>query len=631
MNDLTLLSPGIEVFESEVVVTAPDQVENPAGIVINSSWGPVNTVTYCKNKTELYKKFGLIPSISVGKTLASAESFLDYANGLYVLRALPDTAVGTSVGLEYSSYAVDQGDAIQYNSATLGKDPSDFISKGVGSYFAAKYPGSAGNNIQVFLYSYQGAKNLFDGVEIDVYARSILEQIVKNLGVTKSTLLSYFGRIENDSETIESQKWLMVVTENGNIPDPLYSKGRPAGLYIREFTFAESQTMVRPDVGDFVYQEYFNDNFKLVTARRGLTATNELGPLGMFDPIEGVWASNFATFALNGAKDIADGEEILVKTMGMAYDLFVDTPDMEYIISLPYENIDISKGGRISFPPNVDGPLIEEDLYSWAIAKSMYASIASKSTLTLFSVPKSMLGDVNSSEMIVEYLNEIPGIFANYHGYSYTHIDSSWMNYSTSYTTSGAYYSYELPISSSTAGLMSNTKINTNIWSSSAGFTRGVYKPGTTLVNTVTKLDRDTYYPGCINPILQERDSLILFGNKTYTPGKSLGPLTRVEVRMLMIRIEKAVSTYAKTFLFETNNPATRARFKYLVDQYLSTIKSNGGISEYRVIIDETNNTQDTIAANRLLVNVAVKPVKSINFITLNFDIYDSNMSISEA
>lgn len=630
MTDLTLNSPGIEIFESEIVSTSPDQLTNPAGIVINSSWGPLNELTYVSNKKDLFKKFGLISSSTVGKTLASAESFLDYANGLYVVRSGPNTPVGTGVGSEYLSFAVDTGNAIQYNSEVLGSDTKSFIGQSIGRYFAGRYAGTAGNNLQVFVYSYEGAKQLLNGVAIDVYATSVLNQIITNLGVTKSNLLKYFNRIENDNSTIETQKWLFVVTENGNMPDPLYSKGRSSGIYIREFAFLDSQTSIRGNSNDLAYQDYFNSNFNLVTAARGVSIENEYGPLGMFDEDLGVWNQHFRTFSLNGGMDITDDHEALILSMGESYDLFIDDNlDLEYIIALPYENIDISKGGKITYPPSVE-PLPEEDLYTWAICKAIYASIMSKRSITLFSVPKSMLGTVNSSESIVTYLNELPGLFIDYQDYSYSHIDSSWVYYKTSYTTSGVPMTVEIPICSMTAGLMSNTKLTTNIWSSSAGYSRGVYKEGTKLIHPIKKNDRDFYFPGSINPILQEKDSLILFGNKTFTPNKT-GPLSRIEVRLLMIRVEKTISAFAKQFLFETNDSATRARFKYLTDQYLSGIKSSGGITDYKVVVDASNNTQDTISANRLIVNVAIKPVKSINFITLNFDIYNSNLVVGES
>lgn len=630
MSEFTLKSPGIEIFESEIVATSPDQVVNPAGIVVNSTWGPLNKLVYCANKTELFKTFGLISSTTIGKSLMSAENFLDYSNGVYVYRTAPNTPEGTAAGNEFVSYAVDAGDQIAFNETVLGTDPKVTIAQGTGSYFAARHAGSTGNNIQVFLYSYTGARNLLDGTETDIYALEILEKFITNVGTTKANLLKYFGRVENDAATIETQKWLMIVTENGNLPDPLYSKGRPSGLYIREYAFVESQTATRADTEDFIYQEYVNDNFKLITARRGLVVSGEEGPLGVFDDLTGEWASGFATFNLSGAQDTVDTSTDMVKAMGKAYDVFIDDNlELEYIISLPYETVDVSKT-ITSYPPSADEPLADEDLYTWAICKSIYASIMSKRSITLFSPPKSMLGSSTSSSTVVTTLNELPGLMNNYNTYSYAHIDSSWIYHTTSYTQSGIPLTFQIPIASATAGLMSQTKLTNNIWSSSAGYNRGVYKTGTKLVHEVKKTDRDVYFPSAINPILQEKDTLILFGNKTYMPDGA-GPLSRIEVRLLMIRIEKTVSALAKQFLFEGNDEATRARFKYLTDQYLAGIKTGGGLSDYKVVVDETNNSPDTINANRLIVNIAVKPIKSINFITLNFDIYDSNMTIAEA
>ena len=69
----------------------------------------------------------------------------------------------------------------------------------------------------------------------------------------------------------------------------------------------------------------------------------------------------------------------------------------------------------------------------------------------------------------------------------------------------------------------------------------------------------------------------------------------------------------------ENNDNFTRASFRMEVSQYLSTIRSLGGIYDFRVQCDTTNNTPDVIDRNEFVASMFIKPAKSINYIMLNF------------
>ena len=71
--------------------------------------------------------------------------------------------------------------------------------------------------------------------------------------------------------------------------------------------------------------------------------------------------------------------------------------------------------------------------------------------------------------------------------------------------------------------------------------------------------------------------------------------------------------------MFEFNDEFTRAEFVGVVEPFLRDIKGRRGITDFRVICDETNNTGAVIDRNEFVATVLVKPARSINYVTLNF------------
>ena len=69
---------------------------------------------------------------------------------------------------------------------------------------------------------------------------------------------------------------------------------------------------------------------------------------------------------------------------------------------------------------------------------------------------------------------------------------------------------------------------------------------------------------------------------------------------------------------FENNDSFTRSSFRMETSQYLAGIKALGGVYDYRVVCDTTNNTGAVIDRNEFVASIYIKPARSINFITLN-------------
>jgi phage tail sheath protein FI len=87
----------------------------------------------------------------------------------------------------------------------------------------------------------------------------------------------------------------------------------------------------------------------------------------------------------------------------------------------------------------------------------------------------------------------------------------------------------------------------------------------------------------------------------------------------LFITLEKSISRAARFSLFETNDAFTRSQFISIVEPFLRDVQGRGGITDFLVVCDSTNNTPQIIDSNQFVGDIYIKPARSINFIQLNF------------
>ena len=124
---------------------------------------------------------------------------------------------------------------------------------------------------------------------------------------------------------------------------------------------------------------------------------------------------------------------------------------------------------------------------------------------------------------------------------------------------------------------------------------------------------RDTLYENSINPITFIPGSGILnYGNKTTYTGSSLD---RINVARLIAFIRGRLEVIGKNFVFEPNDQTTRDEIKNSVESLMIDLVAKRGIYDYLVVCDTSNNTPTRIDANELYVDVAIEPVKSVEFI----------------
>lgn len=134
-------------------------------------------------------------------------------------------------------------------------------------------------------------------------------------------------------------------------------------------------------------------------------------------------------------------------------------------------------------------------------------------------------------------------------------------------------------------------------------------------VNTgIGKGIRDAMYELNLNPItLLLGTGLVVYGQKTRNPTTSA--LDRVNVARLVNYLRSVLQPLANQFLFEPNDKITRDQVKQVVESVLNDLVAKRGLYDYLVVCDNSNNTPDRIARNELYIDIAVEPMKAVEFI----------------
>jgi len=166
-------------------------------------------------------------------------------------------------------------------------------------------------------------------------------------------------------------------------------------------------------------------------------------------------------------------------------------------------------------------------------------------------------------------------------------------------------------------------------WFAPAGLNRGGL---TTVLEAKTRLthaERDDLYEERVNPIASfPGQGVVVFGQKTLQSKPSA--LDRINVRRLLIALKKFIASSSRFLVFEQNTVSTRNRFLNIVNPYLESVQANSGLSAFRVVMDDTNNTPDVVDRNRLVGQIFIQPTRTAEFIVLDFVVQPTGASFPE-
>lgn len=175
-----------------------------------------------------------------------------------------------------------------------------------------------------------------------------------------------------------------------------------------------------------------------------------------------------------------------------------------------------------------------------------------------------------------------------------------------------------IPFSGVQAAVMARMDANLFPWYAPAGLENGIVRNVTDIALTTTQKHRDLLYRNNINPVVFfPNDGIVTWGQKTLQ--KKPSALDRVNVRRLFLTLEKATRSIMKYFVFQPNTVFTRTRVKNVLTPIFDVAKNNEGVYDYKIVCDERNNSPAVIDNNELVTDIYLKPVRTGEFILVNF------------
>lgn len=175
-------------------------------------------------------------------------------------------------------------------------------------------------------------------------------------------------------------------------------------------------------------------------------------------------------------------------------------------------------------------------------------------------------------------------------------------------------------------------------WFAPAGLQRGVVNNAASVgyVNqegqfVPVKLNegqRDILYQNGVNPIrVMPQGGIVVFGQKTRQPFASA--TDRINVVRLENYLRYQLNNLAQPFLFEPNDTTTRKAVKDAFDRFLSELITLRALYDFLVVCDLSNNTPARIDRNELWIDIAIQPVKAIEFIYIPIRIRNTGASLA--
>ena len=579
------LSPGVLVTEKDLTLLVPAISTTAGGFVGTFQWGPVEEVKLIDSETQLVEQFQE-PNDTTFKSFFTAANFLQYGNNLQTIRKVGTAAV--------NAVASQPAGNTSATGAFLIKNEDDYD----GNYSSAsnrfqwyaKFPGALGNSVKV---------SLCDG---NSYPTWEFTNQFDNRPNT-STFAATVGGANDELHVV-------VVDEDG-----LWTGTK--GTLLEKFELVSKASDAKlPDGTSNFYVNVINNQSKYI------------------------WWAGHPTGNLAGTPDPAARSGYAAATAGTAWgttaagSIFKDTQNVDKSANLTYSLVGGVSDDTMTAAMQQNGlaTFLNDDLFDISLlplgeaesATVIYAinSIAEiRKDCLVFASPEQADVVNNISQEATDVTAFRDGLPSS----SYAVMDSG---YKYQYDRYNDVFRY-VPLNGDTAGLCVRTDFTTDPWFSPAGFNRGQVKNVTKLPFSPRKAERDTLYKKGVNPVVTfPGQGTVLFGDKTLLAKPSA--FDRINVRRLFIVLEKSIATAAKFQLFEFNDAFTRSQFRNLVEPFLRDVQGRRGITDFKVVCDESNNTGEVIDRNEFVADIFIKPARAINFMKLNFVATRTGVSFEE-
>ena len=647
-------SPGIVEFESTTQLSVVRASAGRAALVGKFNWGPAYKRTQVADELELQNMFGVPDNITADYFLSGA-NFLAYGNDLRVVRVLNEelarnataifNTIKTKVTNPGTNYTVGdkvnvkyEGDTISTGSVTEVDDEGGIKSVFIPNLEVVKkslvtktYPDlDFGWTIDIDQSSSGVSGSLsLEGIHADS-GLTLLNNTTAHSVITGKEFMDLC--VENKLPAISA----IYPGEYGTFEVIVISKeAYEAGT--EELTvYPSGEKEIVSTRSLFQYGPQTDDEYGIIVRRNGITQESYIlstipGTTDVYNEniyiddyfVNGHSSLIFATsknwpkgfsgiLKLDGGK--SENDKVTEAEFMKGWDLFADREIIEV-------------NGLIA------GAVAGENKKFASTVQKHVQEIATgrKDCEAYISPPRELVVNVELPVFVSNILAWRGGIEGQQESNlninsTYAFIDG---NYKYQYDRYNGVYRW-VPLAADMAGLSAATDAISRPWLPTAGYNRGHIKNCINLAQEPLLAHRDALYQVGINPVKTggEGEGFILYGDKTAT--RTPSPFDRLNVRRLFNYVKRAVSGTAKYKMWEFNDEFTRSSFRTETSNFLQHIKDLGGIYDFVVICDTTNNTPHVIDRNEFVATFKIKPARSINFITLNYVATSTGASFDE-
>jgi hypothetical protein len=630
---VNLISPGIKVTEVDQVNSVAAEGVTPAGFAGAFSWGPINEAVLITNENDLVRKMGK-PTTTNNVDFLVAANFLTYGNNLKVVRAA-DVSSALNATAEATTGSGGAGTGL------LVKNDADYLativdgSGNVGPW-VAKYPGALGNSLEVSMCPSASA---FESVLTGTLTIAAGGNTVTGTDTAFTTevgvgdILVIDGRslavaaIASDTELTMASAHLTGATAEANV--------------VRRWKYWSSFNVAPGTSPDADAKGATNDEVHVVVVDAD----------GQWTGAKGTVLEKFELVSLGSDAKAENGGVNFYKTVINNRSNYIRWADHDAasanwgaaLADTTYTDIELPISYRLA--GGTDGSAITDDsrinaynLFKNKNDQDISLLIAGQASTTVANILINDIADQRRdlvvtvsperSDVVNNEGNEVTDIidFRNtLTSSTFAVIDSGWKYQYDKYNDVFIY----VPLNGDVAGTMTRNDLQREPWLSPAGFSQGRINNVVQLAFNPGQAERDELYKNAINPVVTIAGrGTVLFGDKTLTSKNTA--FNRINVRRLFITLQETIRVASENTLFEFNDASTRANFVNLITPYLRSVQARRGITDFRIVCDESNNGEDIVNAGEFICDIYIRPNRSINFIQLNFVAVRSGIEFAE-
>lgn len=618
---ISLTSPGVKITEQDLVTSNPQPTSTTGAFSGQFTWGPIDAVTQVTSETNLVTKFGEPNATNIVDFL-SAANFLGYASPLFIVR-VANTALNATTESTTGSGGNGAGQLIKNDDAYI-----ETASFNVGP-FIAKYAGELGNALRVSTCPNATA---YSNTLTGTYTVVAGSTTVTGAGSAANTEMRVGDLIVLGGRTA---KVTAITNATSLTIDSAHLTGASAVTATRRWEFFNEFNAAPATSQNALTVGASGDEMHVVVVdRTGIITGTANTVLEKYSNVSKASNARAENGGSNYYKTVINDQSQWVRwaahdssgtNWGTALLGANATPTTYTSVSVPknYNFNGGSDGTTLSDGDRANGYL----KYTNKAEVPSIIVIAGQSNAT---VVNRIIGDVAEVRKdVIVCMSPLRANVVNNAGSEASAI-STWADTITrstyGFADSGWKYQYDkyndtyvyVPLNADVAGVMARNDLNSAPWISPAGFNTGRIQNLVRLAYNPNQADRDTLYKTSVNPVLsQVGRGTILFGDKTFVTRNTA--TNRINVRRLFMELQSTIGQNADNVLFDQNDETTRANFVNLVVPYLRSVQARRGLANFNVVCDASNNPEDVVNSNGFVCDIYVQPIRSVNFVQLNF------------